>query len=193
LANYPFIQDVAVVAVAMGGETSGAEDKRLVAYLVPKKGKSLSIPKLRGFLKESLPEYMLPSAFVPLDALPLTSNGKIDRKALPALDAVGFMPDEGYVAPETPLEVSLATMWSEVLRVPKVGTKDNFFNLGGHSLLATQVLARVRETQGVDIPLRTLFEAPTVTALAEAIETARQSGATLKSSSFDDEMEGGLL
>jgi amino acid adenylation domain-containing protein len=151
-------------------------DKRLVAYLVPT-GAAPSAADLRGFLKERLPEYMVPSAFVLLDALPLTGSGKINRLALPA-PSEGALADKARVAPRGPLEEGIAAIFAEVLRVAdeQVGAHDGFFELGGHSLLATQVVARARASFGVEIPLRALFEATTPAELARWIEEALRAG-----------------
>ena len=112
---------------------------------------------------------MVPSTFVVLDSLPLTANGKIDRRALPALDQVRAESAEAYAAPRTPVEQRLVEIWSEVLGADQVGIHDNFFDLGGHSLLATQTVSRIRDAFQVDIPLSTVFEKPTVKELALAI------------------------
>ncbi|NNC00087.1 amino acid adenylation domain-containing protein, partial [Corallococcus exiguus] len=158
LRRAPGLKDAVVVAK---GE---AADKRLVAYVTPKANASLEVEALKTHLRLGLPEYMVPAAFVVLDALPLNSNGKVDRKALPEPEA----PQSGdtYVAPRTEVEAKLASIWAEVLRLPQVGVKDSFFELGGHSLLATQVVSRVRAEFSVELPLRALFESPTVEALA---------------------------
>ncbi|MBZ4336625.1 non-ribosomal peptide synthase/polyketide synthase, partial [Corallococcus sp. AS-1-12] len=145
-------------------------DKRLVAYLVPEAGESLDSTELRTFLKQHLPEYMVPSAFLVLEALPLNTNGKVDRKALPAPQ--GSTLASTYVAPRTPAEEQLAALFTQVLRVERVGVHDDFFALGGHSLLATQLVSRVRATFRVELPLRVLFESPTVATLAERLQTA---------------------
>ncbi|WP_164021935.1 condensation domain-containing protein, partial [Pyxidicoccus trucidator] len=123
--------------------------------------------------RQLLPEYMVPSAFVQLEALPLTSHGKVDRKALPAPEA----PDSSrhYLAPRTQAEAKLAALIAAVLRLPRIGVHDDFFALGGHSLLATQVVSRVRSELGVELPLRALFEAPTVEALARRVEKEERS------------------
>ncbi|WP_375743996.1 non-ribosomal peptide synthase/polyketide synthase [Corallococcus interemptor] len=160
----PAVKDAVVLA-----REDAPGDKRLVAYVV---GESLDVSALRAHLKQHLPEYMVPAAFVPLEALPLTSNGKVDRKALPAPDTSVLRASQSYEAPATPLEEKLAALWSEVLRVPTVGRTDNFFELGGHSLLATQLVARVRAALDVELPLRALFEAPTIAALAEKLQRA---------------------
>jgi len=142
-----------------------------VAYLVPQGGDAsgFSVTDLRESLGRSLPYYMIPSGWVLLDALPLNANGKVDRRALPAPD--GVRPDLGavYVAPRTALEEVVAGIWCEVLRIERVGIQDNFFTLGGHSLLATQVVSRIGEALQIEVPLRRLFEAPTVCGLAEAL------------------------
>jgi amino acid adenylation domain-containing protein len=143
-------------------------EKRLVAYCVPNQIPGPSPAQLRELLKERLPDYMVPSAFVEMEALPLTPNGKVDRKALPVPE-LGEPRAEGR-APRTPVEEILVDVWSEVLNVDHVGVNDNFFDLGGHSLLATRLMSRLRRALKIEIPLRTLFENPTVAALAAAIE-----------------------
>ncbi|CAD5920830.1 non-ribosomal peptide synthase/polyketide synthase [Planktothrix agardhii] len=160
------------IVIAREDET---EQKRLVAYVVSQaEGISaqqeqslLPVTELRQFLKAKLPEYMVPSAFVILESLPLTSNGKVDRRALPAPD---FQSEEQYVAPRNPIEEILASIWVKVLKVEQVGIHDNFFELGGHSLLATQLISRIRKAFKVEMPLRELFVAPTVAALAQVIK-----------------------
>ena len=160
------------IVIAREDET---EQKRLVAYVVPQtEGISaqqeqslLAVNELRQFLKAQLPEYMVPSAFVILESLPLTSNGKVDRRALPAPD---FQSEEQYIAPRNPIEEILTSIWVKVLKVEQVGIHDNFFELGGHSLLATQLISRIRKAFKVEMPLRELFVAPTVAALAQVIK-----------------------
>ena len=129
----------------------------------------LSISELRNFLMQKVPEYMVPSAFVFLDSLPLTPNGKVDRQALPAPDQRRPELEERYVAPRTPAEEMIAEIWTEVLKCRTIGVHDNFFDLGGHSLLATQIISRLREAFRLDLPLRALFEDPTVASLAVRI------------------------
>ncbi|HEU4558131.1 MAG TPA: amino acid adenylation domain-containing protein, partial [Longimicrobium sp.] len=159
---------VADCAVVVREDETG--DRQLVAYVVG----SVETGALRAHLRQGLPEYMVPSAFVFLDALPLTPNGKLDRKALPAPD---FAPaEERYVAPRTPVEEVLAEIWAETLRLERVGVEESFFDLGGHSLLATRVVARVRQLFGVEVPLRALFEGPTVAELARRVEEMRRAG-----------------
>jgi amino acid adenylation domain-containing protein len=149
-------------------------DKRLVAYLVPEAGAELHTTELRAALSAQLPEYMVPSAFMALEALPLTANGKLDRKALPAPDAATFAARE-YEAPQSGLEQTLAALWQALLHVERVGRNDNFFELGGHSLLAVQLVSRLRATLDVEVPLRALFAAPVLAAQAEAVRAAGAS------------------
>ncbi|HET6765473.1 MAG TPA: condensation domain-containing protein, partial [Longimicrobiaceae bacterium] len=144
---------------------------RLVAYYVPGAA-APTVSALRAHVRERLPEYMVPSAWVRLPALPHTPNGKVDKRALPAPD-VHAAEDDAYVAPRTPSEQVLAALWAEVLDVERVGLHDNFFELGGHSLLATRVMARLRGALQVEMPLRALFDAPTVAALAERVDAER--------------------
>jgi amino acid adenylation domain-containing protein len=148
-------------------------EKRLVAYVVAKQGQTLATNDLRRFLKQSLPDPMIPAAFVLLDTLPLTANGKVDRQALPQPGPTRPDLEPTFVAPRTPVEETLSGIWAQILGVQSVGIHDNFFDLGGHSLLATQVMSRVREALLIDLPLRTLFDAPTVVGLAESVETLR--------------------
>ncbi|HEX9940916.1 MAG TPA: condensation domain-containing protein, partial [Thermoanaerobaculia bacterium] len=135
---------------------------------------------LRSHLKEKLPEYMVPSAMVVLEALPLTPNGKVDRRALARIEPDPTVVDGGYVAPRTPLEVRLTEIWCEVLGRERVGVQDDFFEMGGHSLLATQLISRLRQSFGVELPLRRLFEISTIEGLATELE---QFGAGFRSSS----------
>jgi acyl carrier protein len=164
LARHP---SVAQCAVAVREESPG--NPQLAAYWVAAEGRAASVGNLRAALREELPDYMIPALFIALPALPLTPNGKVDRKALPAPD--GGRPDLGreYVAPAGPVQEQLAAIWAGVLRRDRVGADDNFFELGGHSLMATQVLSRVQESFGVELPLRAMFDRPTVAGLAEEI------------------------
>jgi amino acid adenylation domain-containing protein len=166
LGQHPAVKECAVIA-----RQAGAGDPLLAAYVVPHDAKPSS-EELRTLLQAQLPEYMVPAAFVFLTALPLTSNGKIDTRALPApeFSAEGVA---AYVAPRNPMEERLCAIWAEVLRLPRVGIRDNFFVCGGHSLLATQVVSRVRQATAVELPLRFLFISPTVEELASRIETIR--------------------
>jgi acyl carrier protein len=148
-----------------------------VAYVVLLKPQVTGV-HLRSYLKESLPDYMIPSAFVALDALPLTPNGKVDRAALPAPGKSSLDRAKQYVAPRSPVEQSLAQIWSEVLGVERIGIEDNFFDLGGHSLLATQVVSRIRKTLQVELPLRTIFEGATIIELASQVEAASREASS---------------
>ncbi len=152
-------------------------DKRLVAYIVTS-DESLTSHQLREFLKQKLPEYMVPSAWVMLDKLPLTPNGKIDRQALPAPDGEITRTDQ-YVAPRTPREEIIANIFAQVLNVQNVGIDHNFFELGGHSLLATQLVSRLRRAFGVEIPLRAIFAAPTVVELNQTLTQLSNQGSGL--------------
>jgi len=128
------------------------------------------VPELRRVLTEKLPEHMMPSAFVLLDALPLTANGKLNRSALPAPGVARPDLEAEYVAPRTTAEESLAEIWAEVLKLKQIGMNDDFFQLGGHSLLATQVISRIRERFKIELPLRYLFEFPNIAGLAAAMD-----------------------
>ena len=151
-------------------------DKRLVAYWTQAdEGQVLEIESLREHLKAELPGYMVPSAFVRLEAMPLTPNGKVDRKALPAPDASALVARE-YEAPQGQTEEVLAAIWQELLGVEKVGRHDSFFDLGGHSLLITQVVSQVNEKLGVDVPVRMLFEHSSLKDLADAIDSRKTEG-----------------
>jgi amino acid adenylation domain-containing protein len=161
LGQHPFVRETIVIA-----REYPPGDKRLVAYVVPSEMATVTTNKLRNYLKEKLPDYMIPSAFVMMDSLPLTPNGKVDRKALPAPEPERTDMEKSFVSPRTPVEEALAGIWCEVLGLKEVGVHDNFFELGGHSLLATQVMSRLRNVFHVEIPLKSLFENPTIAALA---------------------------
>jgi thioesterase domain-containing protein len=148
-------------------------DQRLVAYVVPAPGEPFDPRPVRAFLSEKLPEYMVPSAFVALEALPLTPSGKVDRKALPAPEHTGS-DDRPHVAPRDNLELQLARVWEEVLGVRPVGVTSNFFELGGHSLLALRLMAGIRGSLGRTLPVVSLFQAPTVEGLANLLRRQRQ-------------------
>jgi amino acid adenylation domain-containing protein len=174
-------------AVVVAHEDERGE-RQLVAYVVPDPQQVPTTSELRNFLKDKLPDYMVPSVFVVLDKLPLTPNGKLDRLALPAPSLARPELDTNFVAPRTPAEERLAEIWEEVLGVERVGVHDDFFELGGHSLLATRVLSRVRSALRAELRLRDLFEAPTIAGLAERIEAVQRSipsAATLSSYSLD--------
>jgi amino acid adenylation domain-containing protein len=149
-----------------------AGDRRLVTWFVAQPGTAPGLAELRSFLQARLPSYMVPASLEPIVEIPLNRNGKVDRRALPAPQNLRAAA-EAYVAPSGPVEEALAAVWAVVLRLDRVGVHDNFFTLGGHSLLATQVVSRVREALGVELPLRRIFEAPTIRQLARDLGTAR--------------------
>jgi acyl carrier protein len=163
-------QHAAVRENVVVARDNGQGSHRLVAYVVAAHEPAPTVSELRGFLEEKLPEYMVPSAFVLLDALPLTPHGKIDRRALPVPDGTRPELNKPFVAPRTPTEKLLAEIWAQVLGVEPIGVQDNFFDLGGHSLLATQIMFRLRDTFQAEISLRILFEKPTIEELALAVE-----------------------
>jgi amino acid adenylation domain-containing protein len=166
LGAHPQLRQAVVLALA--GQPG---DKSLVAYVVPQSaGEPLDEADVRTFLRQRLPDYMVPGLFVPLADMPLTPNGKVDRRALPAPDWSRSVDTTVYEPPRTAAEEMLAAIWREVLRVEQVGAFDDFFAIGGHSLLATQVVARVRAAVGVELPLRALFETPTLAELAQVVE-----------------------
>jgi amino acid adenylation domain-containing protein len=150
-------------------------DKRLVAYVVTREPSAPAISELRQYVQRTLPDYMVPAVFLLMEALPLTPNGKVDRRALPEPDTSGAERSEDVNTVRTPVEEMVAALWSEVLGRKQVSISENFFELGGHSLLAMQLIARVRSVLQVEVPLRSLFEAPTVAALAERVEQALYS------------------
>jgi amino acid adenylation domain-containing protein/non-ribosomal peptide synthase protein (TIGR01720 family) len=196
LGDHPGIREV----VVMAREDSPGE-KRLVAYLVPDVEPAPKATELRNYLKEKLPEYMVPSAFVILTAFPSSPNGKVDRKALPAPDMSRMSLEKKYIPPRNAEEEILAKIWEEVLRVPQVGIEDNFFELGGHSLLVTQVTSRIRKVFNVELPVRSLFEANTISKLGETVRNQKYSsvekqgerGAVLGLSGFEHVSRDGDL
>ncbi|HEX2081842.1 MAG TPA: amino acid adenylation domain-containing protein, partial [Longimicrobium sp.] len=168
LSAHPAVREARVVV-----RQDGPGEKRLVAYVVGE----ADADALRAHLRRSLPEYMVPAAFVGMPSLPLTPNGKLDTKALPAPE-LGSAEDR-YQPPRTQTEEVLAGIWGDVLGVARVGVADSFFELGGHSLLATRVVSRIRSAFAIELPLRALFEGPTVAALARAVEEVRRAGVPL--------------
>ncbi|NJR39398.1 MAG: amino acid adenylation domain-containing protein [Leptolyngbyaceae cyanobacterium CSU_1_4] len=174
LAQHPQIQTAVVTVQEIEG------DRQLIAYVVPKASEILVERDLKSFLKAKLPAYMVPVAFVGLETLPLTVNGKIDQKALPPPHLIAAR-ETVLAAPATSLEVSLIELWTQLLGRKQVGIHDNFFDLGGHSLLATQMISRIRDRFQVELPLRSLFEAPTIAQLAQkiaALKAATQADST---------------
>jgi len=156
-------------AVVLAREDTPGE-KRLAAYLVAAgEEHPLRFDELRGYLRKRLPEYMIPSAFVVLETFPLTPNGKVDRRALPAPDRTPPQSDTAFAAPRSPVEEALVDIWREVIGLDRIGIHDNFFELGGHSLLATRVLSKVRAIFRTELPLRVIFECGTIADLALAI------------------------
>ncbi len=162
------IPDVLRAAVVVSND---GEDQNIIAYLVPVPGVPLPPAELRGALLQTLPEYMIPAAFVMMDALPTTPNGKLDRKALPAPSWTITRKTRDSVTPETPTQITLATMWESLLKVDKVGIHESFFDLGGHSILAARLMTQIRSSFGVQLPLHHIFRTPTISALATLIES----------------------
>jgi amino acid adenylation domain-containing protein len=167
LSGHADVKEVVVVAREEGVE------KRLVAYFTKKEGSELGVEALRAHVRAALPEYMVPSAFVALESIPLTPNGKVDRKALPAVELEAYGVQQ-YEAPQGEIEEVLAGVWRSVLRIERVGRDDNFFELGGHSLLAVQLVSRIRESLGRDLALRELFAHSTVRGLAKQLAGASE-------------------
>ena len=185
LREHPVVRE----AVALAREDEPGH-KRLVAYVVL--SGAASPAELRDFLRERLPGYMVPSALVPLAALPVTSNGKLDRRALPAPDEAVPAP-AAPEAPRTPLEELLAGLWAETLRRERVGVHDSFFEFGGDSLSATQLVSRLRKITGIELPLRALFEAPSPAGVAARVEALRREGAGLATPPIERAPRGGRL
>ena len=169
LIQHPLVQEAAVV---LRGEDP--EQQYLAAYVVLSEETTDEIADISTWLRSHLPDYMVPAMVVALEALPLTPNGKLDRPALP--DPALIEIDQTYEAPRSPVETVLANLWGQLLHQGRVGIHDNFFDLGGHSLLATQVMSQVRDAFQVELPLRALFEAPTVAELSDRIEILMRSG-----------------
>ncbi|HET8846329.1 MAG TPA: amino acid adenylation domain-containing protein, partial [Ktedonobacteraceae bacterium] len=168
LARHPAVQMAIVEARASSAQITS--EKRLIAYVVARVGQTASPRELRLFLRKQLPAYMVPSAFIVLDELPVTANGKVDRRRLPAPDIQrDTLQAEAYIAPATPDEEKMASIWCDLLRQPRISTNDNFFEIGGHSLLAVQLITRVREAWRIDLPLRSLFEAPSIAELTARV------------------------
>ena len=169
LNEHPLITE-SVVIVAKNDQ----ENQYLVAYMITHLQQSIETREIKEFLQQRLPAYMIPTAFILVEEFALTANGKIDRKALPKPDLTANITDE-FIAPRNEIEQKLALIWQEVLGMEKVGIEDNFFALGGHSLLATQVVSRIRNTFSVELPLRDLFEYPTIREISLRLERIRQN------------------
>jgi amino acid adenylation domain-containing protein len=180
LGEHPAIRETVVVAAPVtpadgaGDGRAASWDSRLVAYVVPNQGQEPLVDELRRFMLEKLPEYMVPSVFVTLEALPLSPNGKVDRRALPAPDGARPEMETVYVAPRGEAERTIAAIWREVLRVEQVGVNDNFFDLGGHSLLVVQVHHQLTATFEKEFPMTDMFKYTTVAALAQHLSQAQE-------------------
>ncbi|VAW42374.1 Polyketide synthase modules and related proteins [hydrothermal vent metagenome] len=164
LAEHEAVGETAVLA-----KPDSQGNKRLIAYAVTQPEQSATPLELRIFLKDRLPEYMVPAIVMLLDAMPLTPSGKINRRGLPEPDQSARAVEQEFIAPRTAVESIVAKVWAEILEVERVGVEDNFFDLGGHSLLATQVISRLKTSFKTNLPLRSLFESPTVEELADEI------------------------
>jgi hypothetical protein len=165
LDTHPAVQASAVI------ERGDTNNQRLLAYIVVNHAQALpTVTELRDLLRSRLPDYMIPAVFVVVPDLPLTPNGKLDREALPRPDASNILPDENYLSPRTVLEGKISALVANLLGVPRVGVNDNLFLIGGHSLFGTQLIARIRDNFGVELPLRSVFESPTAALLAQEIE-----------------------
>ena len=190
LAQHPAVQENAVLV-----HEESSSDRRLFAYIVFQDEQTIDNTELRDFLQDRLPDYMIPNAWLPIEAMPLNPNGKIDRHALAQLSVTSIIkPEQEFVAPRTPMEEMLADIWADILKVEKIGINDNFFELGGHSLLVTQVISRIRDTFSIEVPLHYLFELPTVAGLAERIETIHWAKQSINNTDTNhDEIEEGIL
>ncbi|HEX7733770.1 MAG TPA: phosphopantetheine-binding protein, partial [Ktedonobacteraceae bacterium] len=164
LRQHPAVREVAVIA-----REDATGQRYLVAYLLLHQARPVTPGDLSLYLRELLPSYMLPSAYKLLETWPLSPNGKLNRRALPVPDELSSEPNETFVGPRTPLEEVLTEIWADILRQERVSIYANFFELGGHSLLATQVISRVRKIFRLELPLRALFQKPTVAGLAETL------------------------
>ncbi|MEH1943849.1 MAG: amino acid adenylation domain-containing protein [Nostoc sp.] len=185
LAQHPAVKQSAIVL-----REDTPNDKRLVAYVHLESEQTLGIREIRSFLQSKLPNYTIPSTFILLNSLPLTANGKVAYNALPVPNYTRTEFEEIFVAPRTLVEQQLTDIWVNVLKLEKLGIHDNFFALGGHSLLATQIMSRLRQTFRVEIPLRTLFEAPTVAELGNRIDTLRWATQQSQTDTMDSYEEG---
>jgi amino acid adenylation domain-containing protein len=178
---------VAESVVVLKGDNP--DEQRLVSYVVATNDQQPSAAELRVHCRELLPAHMVPAVFLLLDSLPLTSNGKVDRKALPDPEDLRREDADNFVAPTTEVEKEIAEIWSEVLRVDNIGIHDSFFDLGGHSLRATQVVARLREAFQIELPLRTIFEKPSISELSAVITEIKEAGEKQSDMSILDYVE----
>ena len=170
LGQHPAVRETVVLARE---DTPG--DKRLVAYVIPDLQSSPSSSELRDSLRRKLPEYMVPAAFVQLEALPLTPNGKVDRRSLPAPER-GRQAEDAYVAPQDELQDTIADIWCELLQIDKVGIDDSFFDLGGHSLLIMQAHHRLSELTDSELSITDMFRFPTIRALTQYLSQDESDG-----------------
>jgi acyl carrier protein len=162
-------QHEAIKEAVVTASENASGDKQLIAYLV-RDSENYSVSQLLQFMRQRLPDYMIPSAFMEMDSLPLSPNGKVDRRRLPLPEGERPKLVSSLVAPRNPIEETIAGIWQKILGLKSVGVEDNFFDLGGHSLLATQVMSRVRDAFDVrSLPLRRIFETPTIAGLALAV------------------------
>jgi non-ribosomal peptide synthetase component E (peptide arylation enzyme) len=171
LRQHPQVQEAAIAA-----KQDAFENMRLVGYVLPKPGKKPTVESLRRLLGDKLPDYMVPALFVILKALPLTHNGKIDRRSLPEPDYLRPQMEQPYVPPSTATQECVSGIWCNVLALDRAGVYDNFFVLGGNSLLATQIISRINKVFRLDFPLLSFFENPTVAGLSEKIEKLKIEG-----------------
>lgn len=170
LTQHPTVRTTVVIA-----REDVIGDQRLVSYIIPNQGQEPIFSELRSFLRERLPEYMMPSAFVLLEALPLNANGKVNRRALPAPDLTRIESETAFVAPRDLLELQLTKIWEKVLGIQPIGVQDNFFDLGGHSLLAVRLFTQIEKAFGKKLPLATLFQAPTIAQLVSILSQEKWS------------------
>ena len=168
LNRHPLIQNAVVLS-----KTNEINEKFLAAYIIPQTDGTLNTGEVKQYLQSYLPAYMIPDAFVFLDNFPLKSSGKIDRNAFPNPQRTDFSAREHIVLPKDEIEKQILQVWKDILGKNQISTDDNFFDLGGHSLLATQIISRLRGIFGVDLPLSTIFETPTIQGLAESITELR--------------------
>ena len=184
LVEHAGVRD-AVVVVRENGDL----DKRLVAYLIADGSDESLVLELRNFLRGKLPDYMVPSSFMLLEHLPLSANGKLDRRGLPEPGIVRAGLESDYVAARNEVEEQLIQIWQKLMKLESIGVHDNFFDLGGHSLLLTQVVSQMRSTMAIELSLSEMFRYPTVAALANKIELIRwTSQETLQDESVEDEV-----
>jgi acyl carrier protein len=174
LNRHPGVESCVVLA-----DKDVRDENCLVAYVVAS-NRDTTGALLRSYLSDQLPAALIPASFVFLDSLPFSPNGKVDRKALPAPDHSRPEREDGFAAPRTPVEEILANIWAGVLKLEKVGIHDNFFHLGGHSLLATQVVSRIRDSFKIELPLKTLFEAPTIQGVAQRLQEEADTAAIIE-------------